>query len=326
VEKGKIKKTILLVLFSFFLLIATTYFISKNLIYSQQNKYEDPLLGIKYQGENFRDLDIFGIKKIYPTKKSGFEWFMNNYDPESDPYMHNYKSITRNEDGSYNIGERSRMSVYSKDGISYQEGNMETYNFTELSKIGYWYKPTDWKNVEITGEYLYKKGEGPGITQYARSEDHSTINNGCGGSSYKLKIHFDGTSSISKEQSHPKSWTISISKNPFGKLDKDWFRFKGIMYNLPDGSVKLENWFDPFLNNSWIKIAEYQDKGGWGEDGNKCQGKDDHIITWGSPIVTFRWDNAFVDFRNLSVREIQPPIISDLLSNVKINNNHFLPK
>jgi hypothetical protein len=34
------------------------------------------------------------------------------------------------------------------------------------------------------------------------------------------------------------------------------------MYNLPDGTVKLENWLDPFLNNSWIKIAEYQDKGG----------------------------------------------------------------
>jgi hypothetical protein len=315
VEKEKIIiKTSLIILFSFFLLIATTYFINENLVFSQQNKYEDPIIGIKYQEENFSELDIFGIKKIHPTKKNGFEWFMNNYDPESDPYLHNYKNIVKNEDGSYNIGERSRMSVYSKDGIGYQEGTMETYNFTELSHIGYWYKPTDWKNVEITGEYLYKKGEGPGITHYAQSEDHSTINNGCGGSSYKLKIHFDGTSSISKEQSHPKPWTISLNKNPLGKLDKDWFRFKGIMYNLPDGTVKLENWLDPFLNNSWIKIAEYQDKGGWGEDGNKCQGKDDHIITWGSPIVTFRWDDALVDFRNLSVREIQPSIISDLIS------------
>ena len=311
-EKEKIIiKTSLIILFSFFLLITTTYFINGNLIFSQQTKYENQIIGIKYQEENFSELDIFGIKKIYPTKKNGFEWFMNNYDPESDPYLHNYKSIVKNKDGSYNIGERSRMSVYSKDGIGYQEGTMETYNFTELSKIGYWYKPEDWKNVEITGEYLYKKGEGSGITHYARSEDHSTINNGCGGSSYKLKIHFDGTSSISKEQSHPKPWTIPINKNPFGKLDNDWFRFKGIMYNLPDGTVKLENWLDPFLNNSWMKIAKYQDKGGWGEDGNKCQGNDDHIITWGSPIVTFRWDDALVDFRNLSVREIQPYIISD---------------
>ncbi|MGI0000653.1 MAG: hypothetical protein ACRD6Q_05470, partial [Nitrososphaeraceae archaeon] len=281
----------------------------------QQYKYKDPLVGIKYQGENFSDLDIFGIKKIYPTKKGSFEWFMNNSDPESDPYLHNYKNIVKNEDDeSYNIGQRSRMGVYTKDGIGYPKEHMETYNFTELSKKGYWYKPSDWKNVEITGEYLYKEGEGPGITHYARSEDHSTINNGCGGSTYKLKIHFDGTSSISKEQSHPKPWKIPFNKSPFGKLDKDWFRFKGIMYNLPDGTVKLENWLDPFLNNTWIKIAEYQDKGGWGKDGNKCQGKEDHIITWGSPTATFRWDDALVDFRNLSVREIQPLIISDLIS------------
>jgi len=145
------------------------------------------------------------------------------------------------------------MSVYSKDGIGYREGNMETYNFTQLSNKGYWYKPTDWKNVEITGEYLYREGKSPGITHYARSEDHSMMNNGCGGSSYKLKIHFDGTSSISKEQSHPKPWTIPINKNPLigNKLDKEWFRFKGIIYNLSDGTVKLESCLDPFLNNTY---------------------------------------------------------------------------
>jgi len=313
-------KTSLIILFSFFLLISTTYFINQNLVFSQQNKYKDlksvnqedadlHKVEIKHHEANFSNFDIFGIKEIYPTKKNGFEWFMNNYDPESDPYLHNYKSIVKNEDGSYNIGERSRMGVYSKDGIGYPKGNMETYNFTELSKKGYWYKPTDWKNVEITGEYLYKIGKGPGITHYTRSEDQSTINNGCGASSYKLNIHFDGTSSVSKEQTHPKHSIISMNKNPYGKLDKDWFRFKGIMYNLPDGTVKLENWLDPFLNNTWIKIAEYQDKGGWGKDGNKCHGKEDQIITWGSPTATFRWDNVLVDFRNLSVREIQPPII-----------------
>jgi hypothetical protein len=329
-EKIIIKTSSIIFFVSFFLFItAITFFINEDLVFSQQNKHYvkslnqqnvvrlsvmEPKEDLEYK--NFSDFfDIFGIKKIYPTNKEGdFEWFMkNNEDPELDPYLHNFKSIVKNKDGSYNIGERSRMGVYSKDGIGYSKGNMETYNFTELSKKGYWYKPSDWKNVEITGEYLYKKGEGKGlgITHYARSEDHSKLNNGCGGSSYKLKIHFDGTSSISKEQTHPKPWKVPFNKSPFvgDKLDKDWFRFKGIMYNLPDGSVKLENWLDPFLNNTWIKIAEYQDKGGWGKDGNKCQGKEDHIITWGSPTATFRWDDVLVNFRNLSIREIQPPPI-----------------
>lgn len=298
--------TIFFLSFLLIIVVLISYFTNANLVFSQENK-NSSIVEAKYQ-QNFSDFDIFGIKKIYPTVKDGFEWFINNSDPKSDPHLHNYKKIVKNEDGSFNIGERSRMGVYSKDGMDYPKRNMTTYNYTELSKRGYWYNPTDWKNVEITGEYLYKKGNGPGITHYARSEDQVTINNGCGASSYKINVHFDGTSSISKEQTHPKHSIKPMNNNPFGKLDKDWFRFKGIIYNLADGTVKLEGWLDPFLNNTWIKIADYQDKGGWGKDGSKCQGKDDHIIIWGSPTVTFRWDDVLVYFRNLSVREIQPPI------------------
>jgi hypothetical protein len=81
------------------LLIVITSSINKNLVFSEENNYEDPgsvnqqnntvdlrLMEIKYQEKNFSDLDIFG-KKIYTTKKEGFEWFMNNHDPESYPYL-----------------------------------------------------------------------------------------------------------------------------------------------------------------------------------------------------------------------------------------------
>lgn len=70
----------------------------------------------------------------------------------------------------------------------------------------------------------------------------------------------------------------------------------------------LENWLDPNKNNNWIKIGQFVDNGGWGEDGTKCGGTPDHIITWGSPMITFRWDDISIDFRNLSIREIEPPI------------------
>jgi hypothetical protein len=41
---------------------------------------------------------------------------------------------------------------------------------------------------------------------------------------------------------------------------------------------------------------------------NRCGGAPDQLINWGSPVATFRWDDtADVDFRNLSVREIDPP-------------------
>ncbi len=120
--------------------------------------------------ENFQDdnsmSDIFGIRKIYDTKPGGFEWYMNMDDPEEDPHLNNYGNIQENDNNSYNIGDRSRLSVYSEDGIDNDEGNMDTYDFSKLREKGYWHKPTDWKNVEITGEYHYRGGDGPGITHF----------------------------------------------------------------------------------------------------------------------------------------------------------------
>lgn len=259
------------------------------------------------QTYDINSTDIFGIRKIYDTKAGGFEWYMNMDDPEEDPHLYNYGKIKENDDNSYTIGDRSRMSVYSEDGVGYEEGSMKTYDFSDLSSRGYWYKPSDWKDVEITGEYLYRGGDGLGITHYVRSEDHSNMHDGCGGSSYKNKIYFYGTSNFNKEQAHPTAWESSHVLHNYD-LKSNWFRFKTVILNLPNGSVNLQNWLDPHNNNNWIKIGQFVDNGGWGEDGTKCGGTPDHVINWGSPMVTFRWDDISIDFRNLSIREIEPPI------------------
>ena len=48
------------------------------------------------------------------------------------------------------------------------------------------------------------------------------------------------------------------------------------------------------------------DSGGWGNAGAECGDSPDQIITWGGPIVTYRWDNSpDVDIKDFSVREIQ---------------------
>jgi hypothetical protein len=60
------------------LLIVITSSINKNLVFSEENNYEDPgsvnqqnntvdlrLMEIKYQEKNFSDLDIFGKKNLY---------------------------------------------------------------------------------------------------------------------------------------------------------------------------------------------------------------------------------------------------------------------
>ena len=71
-------------------------------------------------------------------------------------------------------------------------------------------------------------------------------------------------------------------------------------------AVKLENWIDEFNNGEWRKIYGYLDSGGFGDEGDRCGGDPDQIMTWGGPIVTFRWDGqSNEDIKNFSVREIQ---------------------
>jgi hypothetical protein len=73
-------------------------------------------------------------------------------------------------------------------------------------------------------------------------------------------------------------------------------------------AVKIELWVDPNNNNDWQKVYDFIDLGGWGSDGEECNGEPDQIISWGGPIATFRWDRAdSIDTKNLSVREIAPP-------------------
>jgi hypothetical protein len=81
------------------------------------------------------------------------------------------------------------------------------------------------------------------------------------------------------------------------------------MYNVKSNgitSVKEEIWLDPNATNKWIKVNEFTDAGGFGDQGQVCGGKPDQIISWGGPIATFRWDKTSdVDIKDLSLREIQ---------------------
>jgi hypothetical protein len=87
------------------------------------------------------------------------------------------------------------------------------------------------------------------------------------------------------------------------------------MYNINNNStvVKLESYLDDKNNNGWRKVTDLVDDGGWYANSSDkefysadCGRPKDYIITNGGPIVTFRSDNTIWDFKNLSIREIDP--------------------
>lgn len=256
--------------------------------------------------------DLFGIKKIYPTKNGGREWFINMDDPRADGifFITSDLNITRQADGSWRINNTTvRLNVDTPPNAE------------------------PWKNVEITG-YLKivgttsspenntaPSGEGGGdvhgVDWRARSGEHSS-SEPCDGTSYFNILDVDGTMEWKKEIWHTGGYTNGtgiVEAIPDGILDK-WIGFKIVVYNINnDTAVKMESYIDNKNTNYWVKVpTDVVDDGNWYSKSSdkefysaNCGKPKNYIITNGRPLVIFRSDNIVWDFKNLSVREIQPP-------------------
>jgi len=258
-----------------------------------------------------------GVKMIYPTLSGGETWFFNPTKPDDGQFDRNGAEITKNADGTWHLKPgTTRMLAFTKSsGLPSDEvrSSLPTYDYSRLSQIGHFYKPTDWKNMEITiyVKVLSASGGGDEISLVSRSVRHSTnVHEGCGGSSYHNNIDFtNGKFKFKKEMWHVNYDIKSYSGITIGSTMNKWIGFKGIVYNLPDGSVKLESYIDKDNNNNWQKATELVDKGNWGDDMTHCNARTQGAaITWGSPMTIFKSNGVAYDFKNYSVRQIVPPI------------------
>jgi hypothetical protein len=242
--------------------------------------------------------DIFGIKEIYPTRPDGREWFLNSEDPRSDGifYITSDKNITKQSDGSWLINSSEvRMNVDTPPGLS------------------------EWKNVEITGYARILSVIDPSkendLAWFARSGIHSN-KSPCEGTGLIGGIHTDGTVEWKKEILFREGYTDGRDK---AKVVVDpiigrWIGWKVVMYNTNNNSaVKMESYIDNKDTNYWVQVTNLTDNGGWSAkssdekfNSTNCNRPKDYILTNGGPIVTFRTDNLVWEFKDLSVREIQP--------------------
>jgi hypothetical protein len=242
--------------------------------------------------------DKFGIKEIYPTKPGGREWFLNADDPRSDGlfYITSNKNITRQNDGSWLINSSEvRMNVDTPPGVA------------------------QWKNVEITGYArilsVIDSNKETDLAWYARSGRHSN-EHPCEGTGLIGGIHTDGTVEWKKEILFREGYTDGRAK---AKVVVDpiigrWIGWKVVIYNINNNTaVKMESYIDNRNTNYWVQVTDLIDNGGWSAKTSDdkfysagCNRPKDYIITNGGPVVTFRSDNIVWEFRDLSIREIQP--------------------
>lgn len=275
--------------------------------------------------------DIFGITKIYPTKAGAREWFLNMSYPKnsSNFFITGNLNLSYISDGSWRINaSHVRMVVNTSDS---QE---------------------NWKDVEITGYVrlsylnthqtdLFSNGTDSGISNgLSASEDDETDDlvfisrSGrhssevpCEGTAYNAGLHTDGSVGWKKEIWHTGGYTEERARQKLAEsyLNK-WIGLKVVVYNIMTANgtsaVKLETYTDNSNTNNWTKVSEIIDSGGWYTKSDNteffsagCGRARDYVIADGGPNVIFRTDNILLDFKDLSIREIQP------LPQLPVNSN-----
>ena len=274
-----------------------------------------------------KGLDKFGIKEIYPTKKGGGrEWYINMADPTND-------SI-------FSTGFNQRLIKQNSSSTSSNDGRDNNDGSSSNSSTGSWRitnpqvrmhvdtppGSAQWKNVEITGyvkvnstnitsAHHHQKDIPNHIAWLARSGVH-TDNAPCNGTDLSGSIRDDGSVGWKKEIWFTRGYTNeSAQAKPNSSIVGRWIGWKAVVYNInSDTAVKMESYLDDRNNNHWVRVTNLTDSGGWYADTSdkkfykvNCGKPKDYIITNSGPMVIFRADNMILDFKNLSVREIQPP-------------------
>ena len=314
----------------------------KDKLNSDKNKEKSDTSYIDPAYRSFFPIKRIIIPEVYETIPNGQTYRFNINTPNDkvqvDKTDKSNVFTQQNIDGSWRIDYgKPRIDIHTKDaGIlpdkveqlnNLSKGKIQSWNFSELKRIGYWYKPSDWKNTEIT--LIFKlldsarsKGEQHSISIVTRSISHSQLDNEykksddepkffCGGSSYHNNISNEGQIRMKKEQFHiDYEWERYNKTLTVGNIYNKIIGFKAIAYNLNDTAVKLETWVDTENRGKgpYKKVHELIDDGNWGDNMKLCDAeKDGQAITWGSPIVIIKANDFKFDIYDIEIREIVPP-------------------
>jgi PKD repeat protein len=240
--------------------------------------------------------DPFGIDELYATASGGPTWYISEEeDPTSDGHFY--------------------LSMYSGTTISYPESgvwNVDATSGTQEHGIRMHVDSPSgsWTNTEMTGYFRAVSGSDQ-FTMIARHGPSYHDDNGCQAYGYYGMTAIDGNVFFKKKLYHfNDGYTKRLAQvDALSSLgDNRWIGMKFVVYDLPNGDVKLELWIDDGdMTNNWRKVTELVDSGNHAvEGGDDCGRQATDTIDSGTR-VTYRVDNMEFDFKKLSSREIQPP-------------------
>jgi len=285
-------------------------------------------------------VDQWGLSFIYPTKTTagitgtgtGFFWQQSN-DITQDAYFSDEGHVSDSSAGQFT------MSTSGPDAVQIAKNNCCSelviggcgMDFAKTAQRGYGFKADDPRDIELTILVKFvSSGSDNGFAIEGPTGGHSS-SGCCSGNCYKADIQYRPSTPLfrfRKEMFHVDNFDDPVtgasnthSSFNFQLLGHSTFvGFKWIRYNKANGanpghnttdSVKLELWGNVSPDTtplSWVKILETEDKGGWGNSGDACNGDKDQIGSFSMPKFRLKSNDTSGEFqfKHISLREIDP--------------------
>ncbi len=267
-------------------------------------------------------VDRFGVARLYPDAPDGIAW-VSAWD---DGRKRSFRGVDPLDDWFDADHGNARFRVDGEGQLLITGPVPRMYIHDPKLKRG-------WRNVEMTVYAKRVDDEGTpwaGIVGVARSA-HGMMGSvkrfPCDSRGMGARMRYDGRVDFEKETSHPNA-SPARSKRLWRELPRGvWIGYKFVVYDLPNGNVKLEHYLDMSDGSgggSWTKINELEDDGrNFGARGVPCRRGIDPGLRLtagdarpgsesGKPNITVYWrsDNVGRDglvYKKMSVREISLP-------------------
>ena len=265
-------------------------------------------------------MDRFNVKELYQTASGGKEWFSKWDDGAS-------RTFTGADPRDLWFDANHGNATYNVDG----KGLIKISGPTPRMYIHDPMQEQSWRNVEMTVYAMRIADAGTswgGIEGVARTNHGTTgreTENLCDTRGIDARMRYDGHIDFEKETSHPNSEAVlNRTLWPEGLPKNVWIGYKLVVYDLPDGNVKLELWLDEtdgLQGGNWRKVNELIDTGNnFGIGGVPCKTGIDPALKLtnsdnrqgsesGKPNTTVYWrsDNVGTNgliYKRMSVRDI----------------------